>query len=93
MVAVVGEDGDQVVLAEAPELGRPAQRLVHLAAAEQHRQLGGLGHLGPDPRGTAGGRASEPALGALADGQEGALVLPCGRTRGCMVPRPLGWSG
>src|SRR6266511_5699590 len=72
----VGQDGDEIVLVEAAGVGRPAQRLVHLPAAEEQGQLGGLGHLGPDPYGAAGGGGPQPALGALADGQEDALVLP-----------------
>src|SRR5207244_3831104 len=63
----VGEDGDEVVLAEAVDLGRPAQGLVHLGAAEEHGQLHGLRHLGPDPGGTAGRGAPQPAFSTLAD--------------------------
>src|SRR5207302_6248434 len=67
------EDGGEIVVTKAPRLGGTDQRLVDALTAEESGELDSAAHLGPDPAGTAGGRAAQPVLCARPDVEEALL--------------------
>jgi hypothetical protein len=82
---LVGQDRQQVAVAEAARQRRGAQRLVDHAGAVELGQRDGLGHLAAHPASAGRGGLDQPGAGAVADGEERLLG------RGLGPGGPLAW--
>src|ERR1041385_4386249 len=72
------QDREQVVVGEAPGLGRESEGLVDLVVAQDGGQLDRAGHLGADTDRAGGSGLLEPAPGSGADAHERDLRFRAG---------------